>query len=94
HGDIAPGRKVDPNVNFPWQRLADAGFGNWYNDTTNVVLPANFNALYALRIVGYDITNTENAIAAFRRHFLKSETKGELLPEENKVLFALMKKYL
>lgn len=25
HADIAPGRKVDPNRNFPWQKLAQKG---------------------------------------------------------------------
>src|SRR6478736_2407996 len=39
HSDIAPGRKVDPNVNFPWKRLAENGFGLWYGDTTNVTVP-------------------------------------------------------
>ena len=32
HADIAPGRKVDPNPNFPWETLADEGFGHWYDD--------------------------------------------------------------
>ncbi len=29
HGDIIPGRKVDPSRYFPWKRLADAGYGLW-----------------------------------------------------------------
>ncbi len=39
HGDIAPGRKVDPNVTFPWKRFADQGYGHWYADTTNITVP-------------------------------------------------------
>ena len=31
HADIAPGRKNDPNARFPWKRLADGGFGLWYD---------------------------------------------------------------
>src|SRR3984885_15649807 len=40
HGDIAPGRKVDPNWRFPWKILSDHGFGNWYGDTSYLRVPA------------------------------------------------------
>jgi N-acetylmuramoyl-L-alanine amidase len=42
HSDIAPTRKVDPNVHFPWKRLADEGFGHWWSDTTGVIVPQGF----------------------------------------------------
>ncbi|MFD3000642.1 N-acetylmuramoyl-L-alanine amidase [Pontibacter toksunensis] len=32
HSDIAPVRKVDPNQTFPWKRLADNGYGLWYDE--------------------------------------------------------------
>ncbi|MFN8247548.1 MAG: N-acetylmuramoyl-L-alanine amidase [Ferruginibacter sp.] len=94
HADIAPARKVDPNVNFPWKRLAEKGFGNWYGDTTNVMLPPAFDPLMALRIIGYDISNAGAAVQAFRRHFIQSETTGDLTEPEKKVLYMLMKKYM
>jgi len=94
HGDIAPGRKVDPNVNFPWKRLAESGFGLWYADTTNIVVPENFNAMQALRIIGYDISNNIAVIQAFRRHFLQTEQTGELTEPEKKVLYMLMQKFM
>lgn len=32
HLDIAPGRKVDPSEKFPWKKLAEEGFGHWYDE--------------------------------------------------------------
>lgn len=94
HSDIAPTRKVDPNVSFPWKLLSEKGFGNWYGDTSNVQLPANFDSRIALRIVGYDISNMAAATEAFRRHFITVNAKGELSEPEKKVLYVLMGKYL
>ena len=94
HADIAPGRKVDPNVHFPWKLLADHGFGVWYEDTSSILLPQDFNSLHALRIIGYNIQRPEQARQSFRLHFLSSEAKGEWTEEEKKVLYAVMLKYL
>ncbi|HEX8313446.1 MAG TPA: N-acetylmuramoyl-L-alanine amidase, partial [Flavisolibacter sp.] len=67
HSDIAPTRKVDPNVTFPWRRLADVGYGLWWSDTTNVAVPQAFNHLQAFRIIGYDIKDTSAVIQSFNR---------------------------
>lgn len=93
HSDIAPKRKVDPNVFFPWQRLSQRGFGNWYDDTTNVVLPPTFDPLLALRLVGYDLADTTAAIRAFKRHFMLDTLGRTLLAPDEKVLYQLMKKF-
>jgi N-acetylmuramoyl-L-alanine amidase len=92
HGDIAPTRKNDPNIFFPWKRLADSSFGYWYDDTTNVVLPPSFNDIQALRIIGYDVRDTTAAIIAFKRHWLQ-DTMPVLDSAQYKVLFNVMKKY-
>ncbi|MBD2721510.1 N-acetylmuramoyl-L-alanine amidase [Hymenobacter armeniacus] len=41
HADIAPTRKNDPSALFPWKRLADNGFGLWYDPGP---LPSPFGA--------------------------------------------------
>ena len=92
HADIAPTRKTDPNVQFPWKQLAENGFGYWYDDTTNLTLPATFNHLQALRIIGYDVKDTTAAIIAFKRHWLTDTLPGLDSPRY-KVLLQVMKKY-
>ena len=92
HADIAPSRKTDPNVQFPWKQLAENGFGYWYDDTTNVVLPSTFNDVQALRIIGYDVKDTTAAIIAFKRHWLQDTVPG-LDTSKSKVLMQVMKKF-
>jgi N-acetylmuramoyl-L-alanine amidase len=92
HSDIAPTRKVDPNVTFPWKFLADKGFGLWYGDTSKVTVPQNFDHLSALRIIGYDIRDTAAAIGAFKRHFEMQESKT-LNEADKKILYDLSVRY-
>ena len=92
HSDIAPGRKVDPNRNFPWQKLAQQGFGLWY-DTANVVVPADFNGIQALRLIGYDTKNEGNAIQSFKIHFVQKDTTRVINENNKKILFDLARKY-
>ena len=92
HADIAPGRKVDPNRNFPWQQLAEKGFGCWY-DTTGVQLPVDFNAMQALRIIGYNIQKPDAAINSFKLHFIPTDSSNVIADPEKKILFSLQKKY-
>jgi N-acetylmuramoyl-L-alanine amidase len=92
HADIAPGRKVDPNKYFPWQKLAENGFGFWY-DTTGVQPSADFDALQALRIIGYDIKNPEAAIQSFKLHFVQNDSTKFINEDDKKILVDLAKKY-
>lgn len=95
HGDYSPSRKNDPNVHFPWKLLAKKGFGLWWDDTTNVKVPKNFNEFLALRIIGYDVKPVGKAIIAFRRHFCGIESKETVLSEsERKILYMLYSKYM
>lgn len=94
HADLAPTRKNDPNVHFDWKEMANRGFGIWYGDTTNVIVPTDFNALHALRIVGYDIKDSTAAITTFKRKYLQQDKSKTLTAPDKKVLYALMKKFL
>ncbi len=92
HADIAPGRKVDPNKYFPWQRLAEKGFGFWY-DTTGIQVPPDFNDLQALRIIGYDIKDSIPAILSFKLHFVQNDSIPIINEADKKILVDLVKKY-
>ena len=93
HSDIAPKRKVDPNVYFPWKTLSEKGFGLWWDDTTGVVVPPDFNSIQALRIIGYDVRDTAVAIQAFKRKYEQLDKSSVLDEADKKVLFSLYKKY-
>lgn len=92
HGDIAPTRKNDPSWRFPWKQLSEKGFGMWWNDTTNIAVPEYFDHLSALRMVGFDVKDTNAAIIGFKRHWLQ-DTTTKMTPASAKVLYQLYKKY-
>jgi N-acetylmuramoyl-L-alanine amidase len=94
HGDIAPTRKPDPGPQFPWKQLSEKGFGLWWDDTTNVSVPDNFDYLLGLRIIGYDISYPASAVAAFKRHFMQDGSGGDMNAAIRKVIYTLYRKYL
>jgi len=73
HADIAPDRKADPSLYFPWARLAAAGFGRWPRDV-RLSPPPGFDAIAALRALGYDTHEPKWAIRAFHRRYRTLET--------------------
>jgi len=88
HGDVALGRKTDPSARFPWATLAGAGFGIWPRAEL-APAPAGFDAVGALRIVGYEVSEPALAIKAFRRRFRGLED-GVVLDElDRAILFDL-----
>lgn len=93
HADIAPTRKNDPNVYFPWKTLADHGFGLWWSDTTNVQVPESFNNLDALRIIGYDIRDSIATIRTFKRKFEQQDSSTVINDADRKILYTLYRKY-
>lgn len=93
HADIAPARKNDPSVFFPWKKLADKGFGIWYNPTELVTAPNNFNPIDALKIIGYDTRNLKAAIIAFKRKFVINDVSPELTVYDKSILYNLYQNY-
>ena len=90
HGDIAPGRKVDPGVQFPWRRLAENGFGLWCDPPFEPVPPGLDDATL-LGALGYDVLSIEAAISAFNRHFAGIESP-RMTDEGRARLYCLVQK--
>jgi len=89
HGDVAPGRKVDPSRYFPWKLLAEQGFGLWC-DAPAAAAPPGLDATLGLQAFGYDVSDPAAAAAAFRRHFRSEDRSGVLDDSERAVLACLL----
>jgi N-acetylmuramoyl-L-alanine amidase len=73
--------------------LADHGFGDWYGDTSLVVVPAGFNHNQALRVIGFNVRDSIAAITSFRRHWLQDSTYKPFDSASEKILYNLSLKY-
>ena len=90
HADLAPTRKQDPSKYFPWQRLAQAGFGQWPADNL-LEAPMGFDPIFGLKALGYDTQDLSATVVAFHRHYRGIETDA-LDNEDSKILFNLLQK--
>ncbi len=67
HSDVAPTRKADPGICFPWYEVAKEGIG-LCPDNAKVASRAKVSTL--LKRIGYDTTDEKSALYAFMRHFM------------------------
>lgn len=104
HGDIAPGRKVDPGPLFPWKRLADEGLAVWPDEAQVAAhRPAYEQQLpdvawfqQRLARVGYLVprggeldAKTRDVLVAFQMRFRPARHDGEPDAETAAMLAAL-----
>ena len=90
HGDVAPTRKDDPSLLFPWVRLAAAGFGLWC-EAPLPPAPAAFDLALALTALGYDPATPDASQRAFRHHYLGGD-EAPPAEQENALAYCLLRK--
>ncbi len=91
HGDVAPGRKVDPSRRFPWQRLAGHGFGLWCAPGASPAPPDQDGATL-LAAFGYDVSDYVAAVGAFKRRFTPDDLSQQLAERDRALLQCLVLK--
>lgn len=110
HSDIAPGRKVDPGILFPWQTLAEQGVGAWPDEAIvqkhlsgrNPSAPGSVEVIQkALKKYGYRVPlsgaldrDTTSAISAFQLHFRPTDFSGKADAQTEAIAQALIEKYM
>ena len=90
HSDVAPKRKTDPGLRFPWSTLAQAGVGLWPRPGA---APVEGDVQAALQRFGYPAPDEPNDLAAsdiiasFQRRF-RPGCAGGVADRETRALLA------
>ena len=90
HSDIAPKRKIDPGLRFPWRTLAPAGLGLW---PRRGAVPVAGEIEAALQRFGYppavDVAPAD-IVMAFQRRYRPDRVDGVADPETRALLADLL----
>jgi len=81
HSDIAPDRKPDPGIAFPWQDFANNVIGIWF-DINNAKKIEKNDAKTLLSMIGYDVRDDKKLIASanrFNEKYIKNEVENQNL---------------
>lgn len=90
HADIAPSRKPDPGILFPWPKLAAGGFGLWC-DAPLAPAPKEFDLHLGLTALGYDPNIPEASRHAFRLHYIR-DLSAPVEETEKAMAYCLLQK--
>jgi len=90
HSDIAPKRKIDPGLHFPWAMLALSGIGLWPRAGA---APLEGDVQAALERFGYPPAvgvTTADIVASFQRRFRPDRIDGIADPQTRALLADLL----